>query len=448
MKNRWHIQTRLLLTLVGFTVSILLAVGVTFNLSVHGYIRSRVTSQLNDVAENASADRKNEEHGGKGKHFERHPDLIIGTTGNAFVLDDQGTLVNAMHGDEDVINELSEYFRDNKIEEDMHYRIISLENGKYAVSVTDDPVQEGCFLISYVDVTTILAFTSKINRVLFLIILAAIVVSAILSRRFAKSFAAPVQELSSFACEIGGGNLNPKEFSFRDVEFSGLADSMNRMASELQAAKQKQETLFQNVSHELRTPLTSIRGNAEGIVYGVMEPQTAAKVILKESDRLGGMVEDILYLSRMNREVPDSTKEPIDLREVLSLCVSEQRADAEGKGIRFCFDFDEEPVMLPIREQDAQRMFGNLISNAIRYARTEVTLVCRTENDTVRVSVSDDGEGIASEDFPHIFERFYKGRGGRHGIGLAIAQSVAEMYHGELTARNDGGAVFEIRFPA
>ena len=91
-------------------------------------------------------------------------------------------------------------------------------------------------------------------------------------------------------------------------------------------------------------------------------------------------------------------------------------------------------------------MFGNLISNAIRYAVTAVTLVCRTDHDRVLVSVSDDGEGISSEDLPHIFERFYKGKGGRHGIGLAIAQSVAEMYHGELTARNEGGAVFEVRF--
>jgi signal transduction histidine kinase len=328
----------------------------------------------------------------------------------------------------------------------MHGRIISVGDGKYAVSVTDDPIQTGCYLVSYMDVTQILAFTTRINRVLLVIILVAILISVILSRHFAKSFAAPVQELSAFACEIGEGNLIPKEFAFRDIEFAGLADSMNHMASELQAAKQKQETLFQNVSHELRTPLTSIRGNAEGIVYGVMEPQTAARVILAESDKLGGMVEDILYLSRIGKTVPDTEAEPIDLREVLSLCVSEQRADAEGRGIDFRFDFDEDPVLLSIREQDALRMFGNLISNAIRYAGTAVTLVCRTDHDKVFVSVSDDGEGISSEDLPHIFERFYKGKGGRHGIGLAIAQSVAEMYHGELTARNDGGAVFEVIF--
>ena len=446
MKKRWHIQTRLLFTLITFTVAILLTVGVAFNLSVHGYIRSRVTAQLDAVSENASAVRKDGTHAMNGRRFDREPDRIFGTTGSAFVVDDQGTLVNPMHGDEEIIRSLSEYFNSDNINEEMHGRIISVGDEKYAVSVTDDPIQTGCYLVSYMDVTQILAFTSRINRVLLVIILVAIFISVILSRHFAKSFAAPVQELSAFACEIGDGNLIPKEFAFRDIEFAGLADSMNHMASELQAAKQKQETLFQNVSHELRTPLTSIRGNAEGIVYGVMEPQTAARVILSESDKLGGMVEDILYLSRIGKAVPDTEAEPIDLREVLSLCVSEQRADAEGRGIAFRFDFDEDPVLLSIREQDALRMFGNLISNAIRYAATAVTLVCRTDQDKILVSVSDDGEGISSEDLPHIFERFYKGKGGRHGIGLAIAQSVAEMYHGELTARNDGGAVFEVRF--
>ena len=84
-----------------------------------------------------------------------------------------------------------------------------------------------------------------INTMLLIVILAAIVLSVLLSQVFARSFAGPVQSLSAFAEEIGGGNLAPQAFSFRDVEFDTLAGSMNRMASELQEAKQKQETFFQ-----------------------------------------------------------------------------------------------------------------------------------------------------------------------------------------------------------
>ncbi len=150
----------------------------------------------------------------------------------------------------------------------------------------------------------------------------------------------------------------------------------------------------------------------------------------------------------MGKGKPEGAAEPIDLREILSLCVSEQNAEAKQKGLSFAFDFDEDPVMLAIREQDAQRLIGNLISNAVRYANREIRLTCRTEGEKALVRVADDGPGIRPEDLPHVFERFYKGEGGKHGIGLAIAHSVAEVYRGRIIVRNENGAVFEVVFPA
>jgi signal transduction histidine kinase len=149
----------------------------------------------------------------------------------------------------------------------------------------------------------------------------------------------------------------------------------------------------------------------------------------------------------MGRGRPEGSVEPIDLREVLSLCVSEQHTEAEKRGLTFAFEFDEDPVTLAIREQDAQRLFGNLISNAVRYAGREIRLRCRAATGKITVWVADDGPGVAEEDLPHVFERFYKGKDGRHGIGLAISKAVAEAWNGELRVWNDGGAVFEAVFP-
>ena len=443
MKRRWHIRTRILVTLIGLTCAILLMVALAFNLSVHSYIRSRVSAQLNSVSESAFEGRKG---GGKegGKRFEEHADRITGTRGSAVVLNADGTVNTALHGD--AAEELSEYFRGLDLET-VSYRVVRLDSGSYALSVSSDPVQDGAFLVSYVDVTALTALTNRVNAVLLAVILAAIVLSVLLSGRIARAFAEPVQSLSEFAREIGEGNLEPMQEEFRDVEFDQLSDSMNRMAAGLREAERRQETFFQNVSHELRTPLTSIRGNAEGIVCGVIEPVAAGRVILSESDRLTGMVDEILCLSRLGKGRPEDEPEPLDLREVLSLCVSEQHLAAEARGLEFEFDFDETPVLLPVREQDAQRLCGNLISNAIRYAKSRIRLTCTTNQDAVIVRVSDDGPGIDPEDLPHIFERFYKGTGGKHGIGLAIARAVARSCGGELTARNDGGAVFEARFP-
>ena len=221
---------------------------------------------------------------------------------------------------------------------------------------------------------------------------------------------------------------------------------MNLMARSLDEEKRRQETFFQNVSHELRTPLTSIRGCAEGIACGVMEPKAAADVILSESDRLTAMVEEILYLSRMERGAADVTAEPIDMRELLSLCVSEQRAEAVKRGISFAFDFGEEPVEFPIKETDGEKLFGNILSNAVRYAKSRIEVSCRGAEESITVIIRDDGAGIAESDLPRVFERFYKGEGGKYGIGLAIAKSVAEAYHGSLEAHNDNGAVFTAVF--
>lgn len=448
MKKRWHIQTRVLLTLVGMTAAILLAVGLTFNLSVRGYIRSRVASQLASVSESVSSDRRGGTPKKPDKPFDGRPDRITGTKGSAIVLDKTGALIFPLHADAETAAELAAHFSARGIDRNTPYQILSLSGGKYAVSIANDPVQSGGYLVSYVDVTAVLALAAQINILLLITILAATLLSVVLSRRFAKGFSRPVEALSSFARQIGGGDLSPQEFRFHDIEFDALADSMNGMAAALNEAKQKQEIFFQNVSHELRTPLTSIRGSAEGIVYNVMQPENAAKVILAESDKLGGLVEDILYLSRMGKAAPEGAALPIDLRELLSLCVSEQRVSAEANGLTFHFAFDEAPVLSAIREQDAHRLFSNLISNAIRYAGSEIRLTCRADGNGAFVSVADDGPGISPEDLPHIFERFYKGKDGKHGIGLAIAQSVAEKYHGALTAYNRNGAVFEVTFPA
>ncbi len=449
MSGKRHIRTRLTFTLIGLSCAILLAVMLAFNIAVRSYIRSRVSTQLSEMTRNVSDDRRAQTPGPGGeKQFDDRQDRVTGAEFRAAVLRPDGTLRNLMGGGDAVSGELADYVSEQGLDVGTESRVVSLESGTYTLSVMQDPMEPDSRLLVYADVTSITAFSQRVNVILLVIVLAAVAVSVLLSRRFAASFAEPVQTLSDFAEGIGRGELEQRELAFRDAEFQELADSMNGMVRELKDSKQKQEVFFQNVSHELRTPLTSIRGNAEGIVYGVIEPSKAGRVILSESDRLGGMVEDILYLSRMGRGRPEGAAEPLDLREVLSLCVSEQHAEAEKKGLRFVFDFDDDPVTAAVREQDAQKLFGNLISNAVRYAEKEIRLGCRLRDGRAVVTVADDGRGISEEDLPHVFERFYKGKDGKHGIGLAIAESVAQAYGGTLSARNDGGAVFEASLPA
>ena len=92
-------------------------------------------------------------------------------------------------------------------------------------------------------------------------------------------------------------------------------------------------------------------------------------------------------------------------------------------------------------------MYTNLLTNALRYARSVITLECRAEHSEILLVVCDDGTGLSETDLPHIFERFYKGRGGQHGVGLSIVQSIVELYGGTISVKNQGGARFEVRLP-
>ena len=453
LEKRWRIRDRILVTLILLTAAILLAVALTFHLFVRAYVWNRASAQLDAIANSVSSVRVRPERTGdpvpriRGKRkFDGGQDRVTGVRGNVVTLDGNGAVLDAPEDELETAWELADYFSSgSELCDGIRRKAARLNSGEYIVSVVRDALQEDAFLVCYVDVTAIEAFTRQANLVLGGIICAALALSVFLSRQISRSFADPAQRLSAFAEEIGRGDFRRREFQFRDAEFNALAESMNRMTEELKEANRKQETFFQNVSHELRTPLTSIRGNAEGIACGLMNPKESANTILREADRLTGFVEDILYLSRMGRAAPEGAVLPIDLRDILSLCVSEQRVNAGN--LSFAFDFDETPVLFPMRERDARQLFGNLLSNAIRYASKTIRLTCRKENSGVLVRIADDGPGVSPEDLPHIFERFYKGAGGKHGIGLSIAQSIAEACHGTIAVENDNGAAFEARFP-
>ena len=178
-----------------------------------------------------------------------------------------------------------------------------------------------------------------------------------------------------------------------------------------------------------------------------MDPVKSSGVIISETDRLSEMVEDLLYLSRIDSITASSKLEECDLRELLSNCALRLKSLAEERQIQFIFDFDEQPVNMYCDARHMSRAFANIIANAIRYAAASITLTCRQAEGKITIMAADDGAGIASKDLPHIFDRFYKGSNGNHGIGLAIVKSIVEQHHGRIEAQNTAsGALFTITF--
>lgn len=263
--------------------------------------------------------------------------------------------------------------------------------------------EESYSYIMYIDIGPITRYIVKLNWVFFAVLLA----------------------ISSVMCLLG--------FRFgRDIEKEA----------------ERQQTFFQNASHELKTPLMAIQGYAEGIQAGVMDAGGAAEVILAESDRMTELVEELLDISKIDMGRQRPTLSETDIRELLYDSIRAVEPTVVSSGITIVPDFPEEPVMVSCDDTRLRRAVTNILSNGVRYARSELRLTCRADKRHVTIRIQDDGDGIAEADLPHIFDRFYMGKSGKSGIGLALTKEIVHLHKGTIRAYNgDSGAVFEISIP-
>ena len=222
-----------------------------------------------------------------------------------------------------------------------------------------------------------------------------------------------------------------------------------RFGRDIEKEAERQQTFFQNASHELKTPLMAIQGYAEGIQAGVMDAGGAAEGILAESDRMTELVDELLDISKIDMGRQLLALSEMDVRELLYDSIRAVEPAAAASGITIVPDFPETPVMVSCDDTRLRRAVANILSNGVRYARSQLHLTCRADRRQVTIRIQDDGDGIAEEDLPHIFDRFYMGKNGKSGIGLALTREIIHLHKGTIRARNgDTGAVFEITLPA
>lgn len=271
---------------------------------------------------------------------------------------------------------------------------------------------------------------------------------------FAKSLVRPIRELGAAARKIAGGDFKTRISREADDELGELCETVNSMADELETAERLKNDFISSVSHELRTPLTAIQGWAETLSdighegsISSDEQQLMEKgmrVILDETQRLSGMVEELLDFSRMESGRLNMQKEKMDILAELeeAVLIYEEKAKKENILVRYTG-----PGMLPVIFGDRARLrqvFINVIDNAIKYsdAGGEIRISAAVRGDSILIQVSDDGIGIAPEDLPRVKMRFYKGNYSRRGsgIGLAVADEIISQHGGSLTLTSTVGA--------
>ncbi len=456
MRATISIRSYILSMILALLAGVFLVIIGAFNILVGQYVKSDAYAQLD-----AATGRLEEVRGEKNSNtrptlpnLENIPPSRIGTSAESFFVDADYALPytdyttpsdQASSAEEQIVQALQKQgveitnTNNHALRTDTRQYYITIRAFPYSTTVP-------LYVIYYIDVTSINNFAFRANMFLLSIIGIALLAAGAIAVMISRYIARPMLDMSAFAARVGQGDFTPCKAYYQGRELQYLTNSMNTMAMKLETYDKDQKTFFQNASHELRTPLMSIKCYAEGIAYGVMEPDTASKTIIQETDRLSGMVEDLLYISRIDNISSNYGAQEYDLRELFSMCAEQQKSIAESSHIHFVFDFDKTPVPFRCVEKLMSRALSNLISNAVRFAKSEVKLTCRQERRQILLAVTDDGPGIAQEDLPHIFERFYKGESGKHGIGLSIVKSVFAQYGGQIQAENaDKGARFSVR---
>jgi len=307
---------------------------------------------------------------------------------------------------------------------------------------------DGFVRVHYIEVTDLMTFISVVNRLLLVSVSLIWLVSMVIAGLLVDSMMRPLLSLRDFVRRIGRGDFSPNSQTFSNDMFEELNQTLNHSAGQLAHYDAEQKAFFQNVSHEFRTPLMAIHSYALGINQGIMESKDASATILEATNRLTGMVEDILYVSRI-----DSVTTPPMVQANLCAIVEEQirrqKAMAEAQGIEIKFVFDGEPIWVNCVQEYIERAVANLISNATRYARTTILVECYAIGGSATIRVSDDGPGFEPEAIAHVFERFYRGKNGLTGIGLATVKSITDQHKGWATAENgeESGAILTISIP-
>ncbi|MCL2198729.1 MAG: HAMP domain-containing histidine kinase [Defluviitaleaceae bacterium] len=321
---------------------------------------------------------------------------------------------------------------------------VRLDDEVFFISIV--PQDTGA-LIFYFDASDILSFTAVVNRLLVISVAVIWLVSMIIASKMADFTMKPLRLLRDFVMQIGRGDFTPNTHTFYNEDFGELNESLNNAVRQLAEHDNAQNVFFQNVSHELRTPLMIVKSYAEGINLGIMDPYEASVTIMESTNQLANLVDDILYTSRMESIAMPPT-EKSNMCALVAARVDNHRPLAENAHISLEYKSDGEPIIVKCVPQFIERAADNLISNAIRYAKSKVTIECYATSDVAKVRVIDDGSGFDPAELPHVFERFFKGRNGLTGIGLATVKSIAEQHNGNVTAENGIiGAVLSMTIP-
>lgn len=288
----------------------------------------------------------------------------------------------------------------------------------------------------------------------------AITITLIVSFIFADILSRPIVELTQVVKKVGDGYKNQMANIESRDELGNLAEAFNTMMKELHNVDEMRKKFVSNVSHELRTPITSLK-----IISGTLMASKPVEVAIYEDfmcdidgelDRLNRIIDTLLDLSKLEKDILDLDLQIVELKKILKQVIKMLKPLANQKNITLNLTAHQEVAIL-CDDLKIRQCFINMISNAIKYTLQNgaVEVILSADKNKAIIHVKDTGIGIPQKDLPHIFERFYRvdsaraRQTGGAGLGLAISQQIALLHEGRITVKSiEGeGTVFTVSLP-
>ncbi len=268
----------------------------------------------------------------------------------------------------------------------------------------------------------------------------------------------PLRKLTQAASELAGGNFAHRVHVKQPKELAALGEAFNQMAWSIEQAGENRKAMTADIAHELRTPLAVQRAHLEAIqdeVYPLthqnLEPVLAQNLLLTR------LVDDMRLLALADAGALQLNFETVDFVAVVNDMLTRFQAQADNRQITFEAKFNAEQPYIRADNERIQQVMHNLLQNGLRYTPPGGTLWLNlfNQNDSIVLELRDNGDGIAEEALPYIFDRFYRAdkardrEQGGSGLGLAIARQLVLAHGGNLQAENhaQGGALFRLVLP-
>jgi two-component system sensor histidine kinase ChvG len=269
----------------------------------------------------------------------------------------------------------------------------------------------------------------------------------------------PVRRLREQVADRARAPVSTEPVAISDRgEIGELADAFNTLLEALEERKKANQAFMADIAHEIKNPVAAIKAAAERLDQahlgeeGVSRELSAgraerlAKVLDDSSQRLDGLVSRFLELARAEAGLPDEARQPVELDRIIEALLERFRADVRYAGL--VFEADIEPVCIDGAAGHLETTLRNLLENAASFAESTVRVELASDGEQAILSVSDDGPGIAAEDVPHVFDRFFSRRHdqGGTGLGLAMVRAVVEAHRGriEVSSAEDEGTRFVV----